>query len=192
MHLYSATRALDYHLENIKGLDAVAGQKLADIPRNTWAMSATRGNTVWNQVTSYMSESTNSYIGAEVSSSMCLRTFVGGAAMVYQLLVPSCCKFGTRPTIHDIVLGCVVPGKPQPPRGVFPLLEASIAELCSLLIAHPHVAYRGVWLNSSPLRFYAFTTHSQLTRPSTSSKSTSQCRPKRIITCDVSWSPYAK
>ena len=97
MHLYSAARApdtatCDYHLEKIKGLDAVAGQELADIPRNTWAMSATRGNTVWNQVTSYMSESTNNYVGAEVSSSMCLRPFVGVAAIVYRLPVPSCCK----------------------------------------------------------------------------------------------------
>lgn len=63
MHLYSAAREPDQatceeHLEKIKALNATAGQKFAGIPRNTWAMYATRPNVVWDQVTSNMSETT--------------------------------------------------------------------------------------------------------------------------------------
>lgn len=46
----------------------VAGKKMADAPRQEWAMYATRGNIVWDQVTSNMSESTNNLMGAEMSS----------------------------------------------------------------------------------------------------------------------------
>lgn len=51
MHFFEAARAPDkatceYHLDQVKRLNATAGQKMANIPRETWAMYATRGNVV--------------------------------------------------------------------------------------------------------------------------------------------------
>ncbi|CAN0437583.1 unnamed protein product, partial [Hapterophycus canaliculatus] len=67
MAFYSAARAPDQaicelYLDKVKALNAVAGQKIAAIPQNTWAMYATRGNVVWDQVTSNISETTNHMI----------------------------------------------------------------------------------------------------------------------------------
>ena len=72
MSLYSAARAPDqaaceFYLNKVTGLNAVAGQKIADIPHHTWAMYATQGNAVWDQVTSNISETTNHMITADVS-----------------------------------------------------------------------------------------------------------------------------
>lgn len=72
MHFYAAARApdkatCDYHLKKIEELNPVAAQKMMAVPRDTWAMHGTRGNVVWDQVTSNMSESTNHAMGAEVS-----------------------------------------------------------------------------------------------------------------------------
>lgn len=73
MALYEAARApdkarCDENLDVIKGLNAAAWQKMSAVPRKSWAMYATRGNVVWDQVTSNPSESTNHMMGAEVSN----------------------------------------------------------------------------------------------------------------------------
>ena len=73
LYFYAAARATDKrtcesYLDKIKKLNPVAGKKMADAPRHEWAIYATRGNVVWDQVTSNMSESTNNLMGAEVSS----------------------------------------------------------------------------------------------------------------------------
>lgn len=98
MEFYSAARAPDqatceFHLNKVKALNAVAGQKIAEIPRHTWAMYATRGNVVWDQVTSNISETTNHMITADVSQHVSLGFYwgVGGVAIRYRLPVrPSC------------------------------------------------------------------------------------------------------
>ena len=81
---YSAARAPDqatceFYLNKFTALNAVAGQKIADIPRHTWAMYATRGNVVWDQVTSNISETTNHMITADVSQhvGMCVWDSIG-------------------------------------------------------------------------------------------------------------------
>lgn len=72
MLFYEAARAPDKatceeNLNKIKDLNPVAGKKISDAPRHEWAMYATRGNTVGDQVTSNISESTNAMMGADVS-----------------------------------------------------------------------------------------------------------------------------
>lgn len=72
MHFYQAARVPDkttceHHLDKIEELNPGAAQKMKAVPRETWAMYATRGNVVWDQVTSNMAESTNHAMGAEVS-----------------------------------------------------------------------------------------------------------------------------
>ena len=88
---YQAARAVnkascEFWVNKIKGLNAAAGQKLADTPHNTWVMYASRGNCVWDQVTSNISETTNSMIGAEASAKL----------SVYSLF-RSCCRFKPSP-----------------------------------------------------------------------------------------------
>ena len=69
----------EFYLNKFTALNAVAGQKIADIPRHTWAMCATRGNVVWDQVTSNISETTNHMITAYVSQhvGMCVWDSIG-------------------------------------------------------------------------------------------------------------------
>lgn len=74
MYFYQAAKAPDkatceFYLEKIKVLNPAAGKSIAEAPREKWAMYATRGNVVWDDVTSNASESTNSAMGAEVSRS---------------------------------------------------------------------------------------------------------------------------
>lgn len=90
MSFYEAARAPDKasceaHIEEIAKLNAAAGRFIRNAARHEWAMYATRGNVVLDQVTSNMSESVNSMMGEEVrlfchlrftfSLSFCLFTF---------------------------------------------------------------------------------------------------------------------
>lgn len=78
--MYEAAKAphkagCEQQLQKIKELNKVAGDKIASIPRDTWAMYATRDNKVWDQTTSNMSESTNHAIGEQVRA-ICLLALV--------------------------------------------------------------------------------------------------------------------
>jgi len=71
MFFYEAARAPDKasceaHIEEIAKLNAAAGRFIRNAARHEWAMYATRGNVVLDQVTSNMSESVNSMMGEEV------------------------------------------------------------------------------------------------------------------------------
>lgn len=71
MFFYEAARAPDqasceHYIGRIRALNSAAGKKIAEAPRHEWAMYATRGNTVWDQVTSNASETTNSMMGEQV------------------------------------------------------------------------------------------------------------------------------
>lgn len=81
MHFYQAARAPDKatcenHLNKIKDLNSAAYDKLVAAPRDKWAMYATRGNAVWDQVNSNMAESLNSAMGSEVNIRMRVRLFL--------------------------------------------------------------------------------------------------------------------
>ena len=80
MYFYQAARAPDKctgecNLDKIKELNPADYAKLAGVPRDKWAMYATRGNVVWDQVNSNTAESLNSAMGMEVSSRMRSRLF---------------------------------------------------------------------------------------------------------------------
>lgn len=71
MYFYEAARAPDKtsceaYIDKIAGLNSAAGKYIREAPRHDWAMYATRGNVVQDQVTSNVSETANSMMGSEV------------------------------------------------------------------------------------------------------------------------------
>lgn len=100
MHYFEAARAPDKttcenNIEKIAALNPVASEYIRDQPRHDWAMYATAGNVVQDQVTSNMSETANSIMGAEVRLLRLIRP--------YFLFVTLClrrrgCRTQLRPT----------------------------------------------------------------------------------------------
>lgn len=71
MYFYEAARATDkasceMYIDKISDLNSSAGKYIREAPRHEWAIYATRGNLVQDQITSNMSESANSMMGQEV------------------------------------------------------------------------------------------------------------------------------